>query len=60
MKTYQELGQFTWTIIGLALHEAAGALAAAIEGGLDSCPGAGLLPSQASAPRAPVAVAAIH
>ena len=50
MKTYQELGQFTWTIIGLALHEAAGALAAAIEGGLDSCPGTGLLPSQASAP----------
>ena len=60
MKTYEELGQFTWTIIGLALHEAAGALAAAVEGGLDSCPSAGLLPSQASAPRAPVAVAAIN
>ena len=50
MNTYTELGLFTWTIISLALHEAAGALAAAVEGGLDSCPGAGLLPSQASAP----------
>ena len=55
-----DLGLPTWTTIGVLVYEGARALVPTVESGLDNPPGAGLLPSQASAPRAPVAVCAIH